>query len=574
MSIDTDVLIIGAGPSGLGMAVQLVRNFGTRSFEIVEKISDVGGTWFANSYPGCGCDVPSHFYSFSFAPNPYWSRKFALQPEIHQYFESVVSQYDIRPHVRFHSAVVLAEYDTETASWKVVIEDQRTKHKIQKRCRILISATGALSVPKKCDIPGTENYKGRLFHSAQWDHGFDYKDKEVICVGNGCSATQFVPVMSAGPNKVKKITQFSRQAHWLSERLNPEYSSTFQFLMRWLPGAQRLYRIYLFLMKERDFAGFHIQSGQSLRNDWTAATTDYIQKNSPAKYRGFLVPNTVIGCKRRVMDTDYLACLHRKNVELIYDDPIDHITDSGILTKSGRAIDADAIILANGFETQKPLFPMEIRGQNGQDIADHWLEFADGSPEAYFGTCLSGFPNFFILMGPNTLSGHLSVLYTTECQINFIVRVIRPILNGLNRSLLSSLLGTEYPESVAVTPIAERKDVSMTDQKARQLVWATGCTSWFIDASTGRNTVMFPDWQFKFHLRSVFISWTDFVYKKSAKGSGREVSVVPQYSLSVATGSIVLAGALLGLSSFGSFKSPSTLAALQERIERFLLSTL
>ncbi|KAE8343328.1 hypothetical protein BDV24DRAFT_173060 [Aspergillus arachidicola] len=533
MSIDTDVLIIGAGPSGLGMAVQLVRNFGTRNFEIIEKTCDVGGTWFVNSYPGCGCDVPSHFYSFSFAPNPYWSRKFALQPEIHQYFESVVSQYDVRPHVRFHSAVVLAEYDPETATWKVVIEDQRTKRKFQKRCRILISAVGALSVPKKCDIPGTENFKGRLFHSAQWDHAFDYKDKEVICVGNGCSATQFVPVMSTGPNKVKRITQFSRQAHWLSERPNPEYSSTFQFLMRWVPGAQRLYRTYLFLMQEKDFAGFHMQNGQSIRNDWTAATTEYIRKNCPAKYRDFLVPNTVVGCKRRVMDTDYLACLHRNNVELVYDDPIDHITESGILTKSGRAINADAIVLANGFETQKPLFPMEIRGQNGQDIADHWLEFADGSPEAYFGTCLSGFPNFFILMGPNTLSGHLSVLYTTECQINFIVRVIRPILNGLNRSLLPSLLRIECPESVAVTPMAERKDVSMTDHKAKQLVWATGCTSWFIDPSTGRNTIMFPDWQFKFHLRSIFIPWADFVYKKSLKGSPREVAVVPQLGFSV-----------------------------------------
>ncbi|KAJ9204616.1 hypothetical protein DTO164E3_1791 [Paecilomyces variotii] len=167
--------------------------------------------------------------------------------------------------------------------------------------------------------------------------------------------------------------------------------------------------------------------------------------------------------------------------------------ESAILTKSGRAINADAIVLANGFETQKPLFPMKIRGQNGQDIADHWLEFADGSPEAYFGTCLSGFPNFFILMGPNTLSGHLSVLYTTECQIDFIVRVIRPILKGLNSSLLPSLLRIEYPESVAVTPIAERMDVSMTDNNAKQLVWTTGCTSWFIDPNTGRNTIMFPD---------------------------------------------------------------------------------
>jgi hypothetical protein len=290
------------------------------------------------------------------------------------------------------------------------------------------------------------------------------------------------------------------------------------------------------------------------------------------------------------MDTDYLACLHRKNVELIYDDPIDHITESGIMTKSGRKIDADAIVLANGFETQKPFFPMEIRGQNGQNIADHvsqyqqvegkfrliifqWLEFADGSPEAYFGTCLSGFPNFFILMGPNTLSGHLSVLYTTECQVNFIIRVIRPILDGLNRSILPSLFVTEYPESVVVTPVAERKDVAVTDHKAKQLVWATGCTSWFIDPSTGRNTIMFPDWQFKFHLRSIFIPWTDFLYKKSPKGSLREVTVVPRYPLGVATASIMLLGALLRLSSAESFKLSSTLTVLQQHVSGFLPRT-
>ncbi|KAF9893503.1 hypothetical protein FE257_010815 [Aspergillus nanangensis] len=529
MSIDTDVLIIGAGPSGLGMAVQLVRNFNTRSFEIIEKTSDVGGTWLLNSYPGCGCD----------------SRKFALQPEIHRYFASVVDQYDIRPHVQFHSAVKLAEYEPETATWKVVIENQKTGRRFHKRCRILVSAVGALSVPRGCDIPGADKFTGRLFHSAQWDHSFDYTDKNVVCVGNGCSATQFVPAMSDSPNQVKRITQFARQAHWLSARPNPEYSRVFQFIMRWVPGAQRLYRAFLFLMQEKDFAGFHRENGQDLRNEWTAAATEYILKHSPAKYRDFLVPNTTIGCKRRVMDTDYLACLHRENVGLIHDDPIDRITEIGVTTKSGREIHADAIVLANGFETQKPLFPMEIRGQNGQSVADHWADFADGSPEAYFGTCLSGFPNFFILMGPNTLSGHLSVIYTTECQINFVLRIIRPILNGTNRSLLLSLLGIESPDSVTVTSVAERKDNAQTDHKAKQLVWASGCTSWFIDPSTGRNTIMFPDWQSKFYLRSVFIPWNDFVYRKAPRGLAREVAV-----RSPLMNAVAFAGTVIGKNPF------------------------
>lgn len=186
--------------------------------------------------------------------------------------------------------------------------------------------------------------------------------------------------MSTGPSKVKKITQFARQSHWLAERPSPEYSRGFQFLMRWVPGAQRLYRSFLFAMQEKDFAGFHTEKGQELRNSWTAIATEYIQKNSPAEYRDFLVPKTVIGCKRRVMDTDYLACLHRDNVELVHDDLIDQITAEGITTKSGREIHADAIVLANGFETQKPLFPMEIRGQSGQNIADHVSEYFPSQP--------------------------------------------------------------------------------------------------------------------------------------------------------------------------------------------------
>ncbi|KAJ5732876.1 hypothetical protein N7533_013323 [Penicillium manginii] len=391
--------------------------------------------------------------------------------------------------------------------------------------------------------------------------------------------------MSAGPSRVKKITQFSRQAHWLSERPNPEYSSGFQFLMRWLPGAQLLYRVSLFLTQEKDFAGFKTERGESLRNNWTSVTTDYIRKNSPAKYRDFLVPKTVIGCKRRVMDTNYLTCLHRDNVELVHDDPIDHVTERGIVTKSGREIYADAIVLANGFETQKPLFPMEIRGESGQTISDHvsaylepkfdvaltseqWQEFADGSPEAYFGTCLSGFPNFFVLMGPNTLSGHLSVLYTTECQINFVIRVIRPILMANIRSWVPSLFRSKDPQSVAVTPIAERRDLDMVNERAKKLVWATGCSSWFIDSNTGRNTIMFPDWQFKFHLRSIFIPWRDLVYRQAPMKSPKEVELGVITPFLFASVGITALGGLLGASLIGGFEFPSKVSHLPGFLRR------
>ena len=183
MSFDTEVLIIGAGMSGLGLAVQLVRQFGVRNFELIEKSNDVGGTWLANTYPGCGCDVASHFYSYSFALNPNWSRKFSMQPEIQKYFRSVAEQYRILNHVRFHCIVEQAAWDDDSKIWTVTVLDFTTKTRSVRRAKILVSAVGALSVPKKCDIPGAENFQGPLFHSAEWDHSFSWKGKDVVVLG-------------------------------------------------------------------------------------------------------------------------------------------------------------------------------------------------------------------------------------------------------------------------------------------------------------------------------------------------------------------------------------------------------
>jgi cation diffusion facilitator CzcD-associated flavoprotein CzcO len=218
--------------------------------------------------------------------------------------------------------------------------------------------------------------------------------------GNGCSATQFVPIISSGPDKVKKVTQFSRQAHWLSERLNPKYSESFKAFMKYFPGAIFAYRAYLYWLQERDFAGFHVEAGIETRNEWTRTSTDYIKRNAPEKYAEALVPKTVIACKRRVTDTDYLKCLHRDNVELVFDDPIKEITEDGVITHSNRFIHADVITFANGFETQKTLFPMEIRGESGQTVSDYvsfycelscklWLIFIVGPSERW---CFASVP--------------------------------------------------------------------------------------------------------------------------------------------------------------------------------------
>ncbi|KAF3045515.1 hypothetical protein E8E12_008910 [Didymella heteroderae] len=481
MSFDTEVLIIGAGMSGLGLAVQIVRQFGIKNFELIEKSNDVGGTWLANTYPGCGCDVASHFYSYSFALNPDWSRKYSMREEIQQYFRD-------------------------------------TKERTIRRAKVLVSGVGSLSVPKECDLPGKDDFKGKMFHSATWDHSFDWAGKDVVVLGNGCSATQFVPIMSGEVGDkppVRKITQFARQAQYLSERENPYYTPTFKAVMRYVPLAMRLYRAKHYYDMECDWSGFPIESGAAIRSGLAKENEAYVKRMAPKKYWDALIPKAEIGCKRKVLDTEYLKCLWRANVDLVPNDPVQKITEEGVVTKSGREIKADAIVLAIGFATQQMLCPMEITGRDGLKLNDYWDEKTQGVAQAYFGTVVPHFPNFFVLMGPNTVTGHLSVIYTVECQINFTLRLLSPILKSLPSYRSSSLLpslGTP-PATVEVLPSAAASDFEWTQREAKKLVWASGCTNWAIDPKTGLNNMMYPDWQFMFWLRSIFWRKQDFVFK-------------------------------------------------------------
>ncbi|KAK4983124.1 hypothetical protein LTR50_007409 [Elasticomyces elasticus] len=525
MSLDTDVLVIGAGMSGLGLAVQLVRKYGHRNFELIEKSNDVGGTWLANTYPGCGCDVASHFYSYSFALNPDWSQKYSMRGEIQAYFRSVAEQYNIVPHIRFHSTVESALWDAQTDTWNVTVKDQKTKQTYARRCKILVSAVGALSVPKTCEIPGADTFKGSLFHSAQWDNSFDWKDKEVVVIGNGCSATQFVPILTSGDKPVRKLTQFSRQAHYLAERTNPFYSSAFKALMRYMPFAMRLYRFKVYAEMENDFTGFDIEKGKGIREQLLREQHEYVKRMAPERYWEKLMLRTEVGCKRKVLDTGYLECLWKENMELVADDSVGEIMEEGVKTKNGRFVRADAVVLATGFATHQVLFPMKITGEKGISLNDHWNTHHSGAAQAYLGTCIPTFPNFFTLMGPNTVTGHLSVIYTVECQINFILRLIEPILKSLHprQSLLSSINPIKFPSApstaVAVKPSAAARHSNWMQEKLSQLVWASGCTSWALDPDTGINIMMYPEYQFWFWWRSVFIPAEDFEFVNGRDGS-------------------------------------------------------
>ncbi|RDW83753.1 uncharacterized protein DSM5745_04079 [Aspergillus mulundensis] len=372
MLVDTDVLIIGAGLSGVGFAIRLQQKYPRTSFEIYEKDEQLGGTWWANTYPGCACDVPSHLYSYSFALNPDWSAQFSSQPEIAAYCRAVAEEHDIPRHITFRSTVQAAVFDEPSGTWAVRILDQQTGQIYERRARVLISAVGLLSEPNDCEIPGAEEYKGRLFHSARWDHGFEWEGKDVVVVGNGCSATQFVPILTNTPGSAKSVTQFIRQPHWLEPRPNPVYPAAVKWVFRHVPLVMRCFRYAIFLYLESYFSTFKVVEGRKTRGQRMRSQIAYLKKMAPEKYYDMLIPMMELGCKRRVMDTDYLACLHRENMELVRHDPIERITAHGVRTESGREVHADAIVLATGFKGSQPLFPLgnEIRGEGGVSIME------------------------------------------------------------------------------------------------------------------------------------------------------------------------------------------------------------
>jgi cation diffusion facilitator CzcD-associated flavoprotein CzcO len=487
--INVHVAIIGSGFGGLGAAIELKRA-GVTDFVIFERADDVGGTWRDNSYPGCACDVESHLYSFSFAPNPDWTRTFSPRTEIWAYLKRCARDFGVLPHIRFQNEVRTATWDDDAQRWR--IETSQGTYS----AAVLVMASGALSAPAIPHLPGLDNFEGRVFHSARWNHDYDLRDQRVAVIGTGASAIQFVPEIQP---VVARLHLFQRTPPWIVPRRDRALTSAERRLFRRFPATQRASRAAIYLFRELFLLSF--------RHLWLARRIErlarrHLRRSVPdAALRDRLTPDYRIGCKRILLSNDYLPALARPNVEVVTEG-VAEVRARAIVDRSGMERPVDAIIFGTGFKVTDPPLAKHIRGRAGRTLAEVWA----GSPQAHVGTTVTGFPNFFILMGPNTGLGHNSVVYMIEAQI---------------KHMLAALGHMRQRGASAIEPRPEAQSAFVNDVQRRMVgtVWlAGGCASWYLD-STGRNSTLWPDFSWRFRRRVARLDATEYVlsYARAAQ---------------------------------------------------------
>ncbi len=463
------VVIIGTGFGGLCMAIQL-KKAGINAFTMLEKASDVGGTWRDNTYPGAACDVQSHFYSFSFEPKHDWSRKFGLQPEILGYMQYCVDKYGLAGHIRFNKEVATAVFDESTNTWTVTTTDGDSH-----TADIVVTATGQLNQPAWPEIPGLESFTGKMFHSARWDHNYDLNGKRVAVVGTGASAIQFVPEIVP---KVQSLSLFQRSAAWVLPKPDRPFYRWEQTLFRKIPAWDRLYRYLIYWKNESRALAFTRFNSLLEIFAWQAKRFARSEVRDPHKLR-HLIPDYKIGCKRILISNDWHPAVDQPHVNLVTKG-IERVVEDGIVTSDGALHKVDAIIVGTGFAASEFLSPMEITGRNGMSLNQAW---ASGT-EAYKGITVSGFPNLFILYGPNTNLAHNSIVYMLESQVRYV---------------LSCIDALQAQPGIAMDVKPDRlRDFSATiQQKLQHSVWESGCQSWYLDKN-GKNTVNWPGFTFTY----------------------------------------------------------------------------
>jgi cyclohexanone monooxygenase len=464
------VLVIGSGFAGLGTAIRLAQQ-GRDDFLVVERGSEVGGTWRDNTYPGAACDVPSHLYSYSFELNPNWSRSFSPQPEIQQYLRDTAQKYGVVDKHLFNTDVTRAAWDEATQRWLVDTTNGGFS------ANVLIGAVGALAEPALPDITGIDTFAGQIFHSSRWNHDADLTGKRVALIGTGASAIQIGPALAG---KVGRLDVYQRTAPWVLPRGDRPYTKLERLAFKHVPFAQRLSREAIYWARELLVLGFAYQP-RLLHAVQKIAERHLDRSIEDPKLRGAVTPTWQIGCKRMLISNDWYPLLARDDVDLVTDG-IAEIRPNAIVTKDGTVREVDAIVVATGFHvTDSPTFE-RIVGAEGRSLADVWR---DKGQQAYKGAAVHGFPNMLFVIGPNTGLGHSSMVYMAESHINYVASA----LDEMDRHGLATF---DVREDVQRTYNEKLQD------RMGSTIWTTGgCASWYMDAH-GRNTTLWPSFTFAF----------------------------------------------------------------------------
>ncbi len=464
-----EVVIVGSGYSGVCIAIKL-KEAGIDNFTILEKEDELGGTWYINTYPGAACDVQSHLYSFSFEPYD-WSRTFPQQKELNVYIKHCISKYKLAPHAKVNSAVTSAVFNEQEGLWLVTINNNE-----QIKTKFLVTGAGALNDPAYPEIKGMEIFEGTKFHSSIWDHRFDFKDKNVAVIGSGASAIQFVPELVP---LVKNLFLFQRTPNWIMPKADRPFKAWERKLFVSLPIARKIYREGLYWGKETRVVAF-VQFPKLLK---------LISEPLEKKLRKFIkdpelqkamIPTYTMGCKRILLANNYYPAIIKENVTVITDG-IDHVTKNSIVSKSGKEVQVDAIIYATGFKATKLLCTINIVGNEGKSLNDVWQKNVEG----YLGTTVPGFPNMFIMTGPNTGVGHTSMIHIIESQAAYVIQGIKYLLKkNIKSANLKEEVSKEFNDYV--------------QEKMKTTVWQSGgCISWYQD-DQGRNPILWPGFTVKF----------------------------------------------------------------------------
>lgn len=460
-SVVHEVIILGGGFAGIGAAIKL-REAGITDFLLMEKADELGGVWRENTYPGCACDVPSALYSYSFAPNPEWSRVFAGQAEIKRYLQNVALKFEVLPHVKFQHEVLSAGWSDTEACW--IIKTSQGEY----RSRFTIMACGPMHEPVLPNLPGLNDFQGEIFHSSRWRHDLDLKGKRVAVIGTGASAIQFVPAIQP---LVAQMTVFQRTPHWVLPKMDQSLPPLMQQLFKRLPLVQQAVRGGIYAIFETLNGG--MQSLAAMKQFQRLALLNLKLTVKDPDLRRRLTPNYVIGCKRVLQSSDWYPALVQPNVNVV-SSALTAIEGNTLIAADGSRCEADVIILGTGFEIAEPPIAKRIFNRHGQSMADVW----QGSPEGYMGTMVAGCPNGFLMFGPN-IAVSSSALIIIEAQLAYIVDAIK---QARSKGIVSI-----ETDPVRTAKFNQRVQAALVDS-----VWNRGgCHSYFIDRN-GRNSTVWP----------------------------------------------------------------------------------